>query len=129
MKRTFICFFGILVFVLSVSVFDGVFMSSFAENMESVLEEIQNVKSFDEMRDRADKMVDYYKSQEFLLHRLVPTNRLEEIEVSFVKLKAFLEVENYDECLAIAAEIESRVNQLYSTGFRNWYQKIKKCIG
>ncbi len=129
MKRIIRCLLGIMAFVLAVSIFDAVFMSTFAKEMNECLDAVDQAETIEEMAREAKELERIYNKRNFFLHRLAPTMRLEEIEVSLSKLKAFLAVKNYDECLALSAEIRRRVNQLYSTGFYRWYQSGAKRIG
>ncbi len=129
MKRIFGCFFGIIAFVLAVSIFDAVFMSSFAKEVNERLDAVDRAATMEEIEKEVAALERIFKERDFWLHRLVPTNRLEEIEVSLAKIKAFNVAGNEDECLGISAEIRSRVNQLYSTGFYRWYQSWFKRIG
>lgn len=125
MKRTLISLGLITVFIITVVIADLWFMSRYAEGMNSRLDAIAEAKSYLEKKKLAKELDDFFVSQDFWAHRLVPTGRMEELETLLHKLNAYLETEDSHEVTATVAEIRSRVNLLYSTSIYHWYHPVE----
>lgn len=121
MKRTLISLGLITVFILAVVIADLWFMTRYAEGMNTRLDAIAEAESYQEKKELAAELDDFFLSRNFWAHRLVPTGRMEELETLLHKLNAYIETEDTHEVVATVAEIRSRVNLLYSTSFYHWY--------
>ncbi len=121
MKRTMISLGVISVFILGIAIGDLWFMNRYAAGMNEGLDAIAAAESFDEKKMHTAQLEDFFVSQDFWAHRLIPTSRLEELETLLHKLNAYLETEDENEVSATVAEIKARVNLLYSTNLYHWY--------
>ncbi len=124
MKRTTVAFSLIGVFILLVVGGDLWFSNSFAKQMNRRLDTVRDAGSTAEKVENVQKLDNYYQSQDFLAHRFIPTNRLEELEMLLHKLNAYLSVGDEHEVAATVAEIKARVNLLYSTDVYHWYHPV-----
>lgn len=125
MKRTFISLGIILAFLLVIVGTDLVFMTAFADGMTNRLDLIIETENIDLQKQRAKELDDYFRSKEFLAHRFIPTDRIEEIETMMHKLNAYINEEDKNEIEATATEIQARINLLYSTYIYHWYQPFE----
>ena len=125
MKRTFISLSVILFLISLVVFFDLAFMTKFADGMTSRLDLIVESKSIAEQQKLAKELNSFYKSKEFIAHRIIPTDRIEEIETMLHKLNAYIGEEDENEIGATAAEIRARVNLLYSTYVYHWHHPFE----
>ena len=121
MKRTFISLGVILALILTIVISDIVFITSFAKGLTDRLDAIYQTDLLDEKIAIAKDMDAFYKRKSFMAHRLIPTDRVEEIEMLLHKLNAYLKEEDTNEIEATAAELRARVNLLYSTSIYHWY--------
>lgn len=125
MKRTFISLAVILAFLLLIIGTDLVFMTTFTDGMTNRLQSIIETENIDLQKRRAKELDDYYQSKEFLAHRFIPTDRIEEIETMMHKLNAYINEKDENEIEATATEIQARINLLYSTFIYHWYQPFE----
>ncbi len=121
MKRIFISLGVILAFMVLVLVADFVFMGHYADGMNQRLDSLEMAASYEEKMGCAKELISFYKSNDFLAHRLIPTGKLDELEMLLYRLVVFLKAEEDYEASATVAEIKARVNLLYSTVFYHWY--------
>lgn len=128
MKRTFVSLAVILSFLLIIIGTDLVFMTAFADGMTERLDLIIETENIDLQKKRAKELGDFFCSKEFLAHRFIPTDRVEEIETMMHKLNAYINEEDKNEIEATASEIRARINLLYSTYIYHWYQPFEFCI-
>lgn len=125
MKRTFISF-GILIsLVLAVVGADLFFMTRFAAGITDRLDQISQEDLLDKKKEIAADLDRFYEKNSFWAHRVVPTDRLDEIEMLLHKLNAYLEEEDYNEIEATTAELRARINLLYSTNIYHWYHPFR----
>lgn len=125
MKRTFISLAVIIFFLLLIIGTDLIFMTSFADGMTNRLNLIIETENIDLQKRLARELDDYYREKEFFAHRFIPTDRIEEIETMMHKLNAYINEEDKNEIEATAAEIQARINLLYSTYIYHWYQPFE----
>lgn len=125
MKRTWISLVIIIVFIIGVSVLDLWFVSEFAAGMTARLDAVSAAETLPEKKELAEELDRYYQKQQFWAHRLIPTGRLEELEMLLHKLNAYLKTEDEHEIEATAAELRARVNLLYSTDLYHWYHPFQ----
>ena len=125
MKRTFISLALILAIITLVVIGDLAFMTQFADGMTMRLDKIIESKSIVKQREIAEELGLFYKSKDFIAHRIIPTDRIEEIETMLHKLNAYIGEEDENEIGATAAEIRARVNLLYSTYIYHWYHPFE----
>lgn len=125
MKRTFISL-GIILFALMVIVVgDILFMTSFVSGMDRYTEKICEETRLEQRKILAAEMDQFYQKRSFWAHRLIPTDRVEEIEMLLHKLNAYLSDGDEHEIEATAAEIRARANLLYSTTIYHWYHPFR----
>ena len=125
MKRTFISF-GILIsLVLVVVGADLFFMMRFVEGITDRLDQISREDLLEKKKEIAADLDRFYEDNSFWAHRVVPTDRLDEIEMLLHKLNAYLKEEDYNEIEATAAELRARINLLYSTNIYHWYHPFR----
>ncbi len=128
MKRTMVALGLITLFILTVVLLDFWFMTGFAKEMNNQLDRVEAAESFEEKKEFALKMDEYYSKRSFIAHRLVPTDRLDELKALLHKLNAYIQTKEEHEVLATTAEIRSKVNSMYSTAFYLWYHPEEFCI-
>lgn len=121
MRRTFISFTLIMIFIVSIVGADLWIITKFCDGMTERLDAISMSEEIEEQRRLAEEMDRFYESYQFWLHRTVSTGKLEDIEMLLHKLNAYLKEADENEIEATAAEIRSRVNLLYSTWLYHWY--------
>ncbi len=125
MKRTFISF-GILISLVVVAVgADLFFMTRFAAGITDRLDLISQEDLLYKKKEFAEDLDRFYEENSFWAHRVVPTDRLDEIEMLLHKLNAYLEEEDYNEVEATVAELRARINLLYSTNIYHWYHPFR----
>lgn len=122
MRRIMISLGVISAFILIVVIGDLWFMNRYAARMNEGLDAIANAGTYEEKRQRAEELDVLFEDQSFWAHRLIPTNRLEELSTLLHKLNAYIESEDENEVGATVEEIRARVNLLYSTELWRWYQ-------
>jgi hypothetical protein len=122
MKRTIISLTVIIVFILAVVCADLWFMSSYAYGINRHLDAILEAHTLESKKQRATELDEFFANKDFWAHRLVPTGRMEELEMLLNKLNAYLKTNDEHEVEATVAEIRARVNLLYSTSIYHWYQ-------
>ena len=125
MKRTFISLAVILSFLLLIIGTDLFFMTTFADGMTNRLGLIIETENIDLQKQRAKELDSFFRKKEFLAHRFIPTDKIEEIETLMHKLNAYINEEDKNEIEATATEIQARVNLLYSTYIYHWYQPFE----
>ena len=125
MKRTFISFMVIILFIITVVSADVYVITDFASEMTDRLDMISSTEDFQEQKALAEELDSVYESRRFWLHRFIPTGKLEDIETLLHKLNAYLKEEDEKEIEATAAEIRARVNFLYSTWLYHWYHPFR----
>lgn len=128
MKRTWISFGVLVVFILAVVCGDLWFMSSYADGMNRRLDAIMEAGTLEDKKSCAEDLDAYFVKKNFWAHRLVPTGRMEELETLLHKLNAYLNTADEHEIEATVAEIRARVNLLYSTDVYHWYHPAEFCI-
>lgn len=128
MKRTIISLCIITVLIIAIVVGDLWFMSNFADGMNTRLDAIAGADTIVEKKQLAAELDDFYMKRNFWAHRLVPTNRMEDLETLLHKLNAYLKAEEENEIEATVAEVRARVNLLYSTSVYHWYHPAGFCI-
>lgn len=121
MKRFFVCLGLIVAFIFTVLAADLWFMTEYADGMNQRLDAIEKASEFEEKIDRAADLAAYYESNSVYAHRLIPTSRLDEVEMLISRLIVFIKAEEGYEASATTAEIKSRINSLYSTMIYHWY--------
>lgn len=125
MKRTFICFTLIMIFVVSVVAADIIIITDFSSGMTQRLDEISVSESFEEQKVMAKDLDSFFQSRRFWIHRLVPTGKAEDVETLLHKLNAYLKEDDKNEVEATVAELRARVNFLYSTWFYHWHHPFE----
>ena len=125
MKRTFISLAVILAFLVAIVGGDLAFMTTFADGMTKRLDLIIETENVELQKQRTKELNLFYKNKEFWAHRFIPTDRIEEIETMMHKLNAYINESDENEIEATAAEIQARVNLLYSTYLFHWYQPFE----
>ena len=110
-----------MTFILVIVCGDLLFMTSFAEGMTERLNRIHQTDRLEEKIEIAKDLDEFYKKRSFMAHRLIPTDRVEEIEMLLHKLNAYLKEADANEIEATTAELRARVNLLYSTTIYHWY--------
>ena len=125
MRRTVISLAVITVFILTVVIGDQWFMGRYADGFNERLDILEKAENLEEQKEGAAELDRFYKEGSFLAHRLIPTGRLEEIEMLLHKLNAYIETEDDHEVEATIAEIRARVNLLYSTNLYHWYHPLE----
>ena len=125
MKRTFICFWILISLVLAVVGADLFFMTRLASGMTDRLDRISREDLLDKKKEIALELDRFYDENSFWAHRVVPTDRLDEIEMLLHKLNAYMKEEDYNEIEATASELRARVNLLYSTNIYHWYHPFR----
>lgn len=128
MRRTWISFGLLSLFILAVVCGDLWFMSSYADGMNRRLDAITAAATMEEKKSCAAELDAYFTEKNFWAHRLVPTGRMEELETLLHKLNAYLKTEDEHEIEATVAELRARVNLLYSTTVYHWYHPAEFCI-
>ena len=128
MKRTIISLCIITVLIIAIVVGDLWFMSNFADGMNTRLDAIAGADTIVEKKQLAAELDNFYMKRNFWAHRLVPTNRMEDLETLLHKLNAYLKAEEENEIEATVAEVRARVNLLYSTSVYHWYHPTGFCI-
>lgn len=122
MRRIIVSLCVISAFILMVVIGDLWFMNQYAAKMNKGLDAIDAAGTYEEKGECAKDLEALFKEQRFWAHRLIPTNRLEELETLLNKLKAYIKSEDENEVGATVAEIRARVDLLYSTDLWRWYQ-------
>ncbi len=125
MRRTFISFTIIMIFIIAIVAADIIIITDFTSGMTERLDAISALEDFEEQKVLAKEMDSFFESRRFWIHRIVPTGRAEDIEMLLHKLNAYLKEEDKNEVEATAAEIRARVNTLYSTWIYHWYHPFR----
>lgn len=121
MKRTFISLGLILTFLIAILATDLFFMSHYADGMLSRIDSLETAESYEIKNLKMDDLLAFYEANDFLAHRFVMTDRMDEIDVLIYRLAAFLEAEEDYEVSATIAELKARIHSLYSTWLYHWY--------
>lgn len=121
MKRTFISLGTIVLLLIAVLAFDIIFTTYYSDGMLKRLDLLESVGTFENKMNAAEELIAFYEKNDIIAHRLIPTNRMDELESSIYRLVAFLEAGEDYEVSATVAEIRARIHSLYSTWFYRWY--------
>lgn len=128
MRRTMIPLGIIALSILLVVSLDLWFMTGFAMKMDRQLDLIEDAGDLEERKAAALEMDAYFKEKSFIAHRLVPTDRLDELGILLHKLNAYIQTEDEHETMATTAEIRAKINTMYSTWIYRWYHPEEFCI-
>ncbi len=121
MKRTFVSLGLIILFLVAVLAADLIFTTYYADGMLKRLDALEAVESFELKEAKTQELIDFFEKNDFLAHRLIPTNRMDELETLIFRLVSFLEAEEAYEVSATVSEIRARIHSLYSTSVYHWY--------
>lgn len=125
MKRTIISLSLITLFVFGVVFFDLFFMTRYVGALNDRMDLLEHASSREEQIERALDLGEFFKEHKFWANRLIPTDRMEDMETLLHKLNAYIETEDVHEVEATIAELRSRVNLLYSTDPYHWYHPTR----
>ena len=107
----------LIIIVTGVIIFDSVFMRRYSADLICLIERLETAEDRDKTACLEEIKKCFYE-RDFWAHRIVPTNRLEELETILARLSAYIESGERSEIRAAAAELKTRVRLLYSTGYK-----------
>ena len=125
MRRTFISFTVIMLFIITVVSADVCVITDFSSGMTSRLDALSSTEDFQKQMALAEEIDSFFESRRFWLHRFVSTAKVDDIETLLHKLNAYLKERDEKEIEATTAEIRARVNFLYSTWLYHWYHPFR----